>query len=46
MLYDISDKEFTLIVKESYFYSDILRRWGYNCVTNYRPVKKRIKILN
>ena len=45
-IWDISDKEFTKIIKESQFYKDVARKCGYNCLTNYRVIKKRINQLN
>ena len=45
-IWDISDIEFTKIIKESQFYSDVARKCGYKCITNYRVIKKRISKLN
>ena len=45
-IWDISDIKFTKIIKDSQFYSDVARKCGYNCITNYRVIKKRIKQLN
>ena len=45
-IWDISDIKFTKIIKNSQFYSDVARKCGYNCITNYRVIKKRIKQLN
>lgn len=45
-IWDISDIKFTKIIKESQFYSDVARKCGYNCITNYRVIKKRIIKLN
>jgi Zn finger protein HypA/HybF involved in hydrogenase expression len=45
-IWDISDKEFTKIIKESQFYKDVARKCGYNCLTNYRVIKKRINQLD
>ena len=42
----LSDDEFKKIVSECYYYSDVCRKCGYKCVTNYRTIKKRIKLLN
>lgn len=41
-----TDQEFKDIVKDSIFYSEVAKKLGYNCVTNYRTIKKRIKTLN
>ena len=46
IIWDISDIEFTKIIKESQFYSDVARKCGYKCITNYRVIKKRINELN
>ena len=35
-IWDISDIEFTKIIKESQFYKDVARKCGYNCLTNYK----------
>ena len=45
-IWDISDIEFTKIIKESQFYSDVARKCGYTCLTNHRVIKKRINQLN
>lgn len=44
-IWDISDKDFIKIVKESIFYNEVARKVGYKCTTNYRVIKKRIKKL-
>ena len=45
-IWDISDIEFTKIIKESQFYSEVARKCGYTCLTNHRVIKKRINQLN
>lgn len=40
----LSDNEFKKIISESYYYSDVSRKCGYKCITNYRTIKKRIKL--
>ena len=45
-IWDINDIEFTKIIKESQFYSDVARKCGYTCLTNHRVIKKRINQLN
>tara|TARA_B100001093_G_scaffold402666_1_gene390516 strand:+ start:233 stop:829 length:597 start_codon:yes stop_codon:yes gene_type:complete len=42
----LSDDEFKKIISECYYYSDVSRKCGYKCITNYRTIKKRIKLLN
>ena len=44
-IWDIGDKDFIKIVKESIFYNEVARKVGYKCTTNYRVIKKRIKKL-
>jgi transposase len=46
MLCDISDENFIKFVKESFSYRDIVKKCGYKCLTNYKPIKKRISKLN
>jgi len=44
-IWDVSDKDFIKIVKDSIFYSEVARKVGYKCTTNHRVIKKRIKHL-
>jgi hypothetical protein len=44
-IWDISDKDFIKIVKESMFYSDVMRKVGYKNNGNNSVVKKRINKL-
>ena len=41
-IWDINDKDFIKIVKDSIFYSEVARKVGYKCTTNHRVIKKRI----
>lgn len=45
-IWDISNEDFTNIVKESKTYSDVLRKCGYTNLGNRRTIKKRIIVLN
>jgi len=45
-IWDISDIEFTKIIKESHFYIDVARKCGYTCLTNHKVIKKRINQLD
>jgi len=44
-IWDISDKDFIKIVKDSIFYNEVARKVGYKCATNYKVIKRRIKKL-
>lgn len=45
-IWDIPDNEFIKYVKESNYYSDLLRKCGYTNIGNRSTIKKRIKLLN
>jgi hypothetical protein len=44
-IWDVSDKDFIKIIKESIFYSEVMRKVGYKNTGNNSVVKKRIKKL-
>ena len=45
-VWDISNDDFTNIIKESKTYSDVLRKCGYTNLGNRNTIKKRITLLN
>jgi hypothetical protein len=45
-VWDISNEDFTNIIKESKTYTEVLRKCGYTNLGNTNTIKKRITLLN